>query len=84
MVVAAKINLYITWKTIDLNIKFANAIRHLRCLLGKAIAHCMGKELNKALLENCGKCPAGRPLGLFGVWSPSSHKVDTYGPLGLF
>lgn len=55
------------------NANSINPINHLRCLLANVIVHCMGKELDKAVIKNCSKRAMGRPLGLYGVWSPSSN-----------
>ena len=39
----------------DLNSNPVNAIYDLRCLLANLIAHCMGRQLDKAVIENCGR-----------------------------
>ena len=39
----------------DLNSNLVNAIHDLRCLLANLIAYCIGQELDKAVIENCGR-----------------------------
>ena len=51
MAMAANISLYKTWKAMDLNSNPVNAIHDLRCLLANLIAHCIGQELHKAVIE---------------------------------
>lgn len=55
MAIAANISLYKRWKVMDLKSNSDNVIHDLRCLLANLIAHCMGQELDKALIENCGR-----------------------------
>lgn len=55
MTVAANISLYKTWEAMDLKSNSVNAIHVLRCLLADLIVHCMGPELDKAVIENCSK-----------------------------
>lgn len=55
MAVAAKISLYKLRKTMEVKCSSDNAIHNLRCLLANLIAHCMGKELDKAVINNCRK-----------------------------
>eukprot|EP00253_Pinus_taeda_P020278 PITA_20278 len=56
MAVAAKISLYKVWKTVYPYISTSvTAIDHLRSLLANLLAHCAGKELDAAVINNCRK-----------------------------
>lgn len=56
MAVAAKISLYKVWKTMDpYKSTSVTAIDHLRSLLANLIDHCMEKELDAAVINNCSK-----------------------------
>ena len=52
MSMAANISLYKTWKAMELN---PNRIHVLRRLLANLIELCIGPELDKAVIENCGR-----------------------------
>lgn len=56
MAVAAKISLRKAWKTMDPHKSSSvTAIDHLRSLLANLIDHCMEKELDAAVINNCSK-----------------------------
>lgn len=55
MAVAAKISLYKVWKTLGPKCTSVAAIDHLRSLLANLLAHCTGKELDAAVINNCRK-----------------------------
>lgn len=56
MAVAAKISLRKAWKTMDpYKSSSVTAIDHLRSLLANLIDHCMEKELDAAVINNCSK-----------------------------
>lgn len=64
--VAAKISLYKVWKIVDVKSSSADAIHHLRSLLANLIAHCMEKELDKAMIGHCHKwVEEGRETEIF-------------------
>jgi len=55
MTVASKISLFKRWKTIDQDPRHSANMDGNVKMLAKVIAHCIEKELPKALIENCNK-----------------------------